>query len=303
MLKPMSMIKTLRANLAEEGILPKNIKEVFDLTNLYRNVWGKPKETRIKWAEGLNVNHVSQVENLDYLIFLDCASAYIERNQETARKFVEILNNVGISYGFLGPDEACDGNDILMMGEEGLFEDLANENIHKIKEYNIKKIITLSPHSYNALKNLYPQIDEDFNVDVVHYTQFLSNLIKSKRLKPKKILGKTATYHDPCYLGRHNAIYDEPRDILNNILLSPIKEMFYCKDKSICCGGGGGGLWIEKEDGIIMEQIRILHALELNVDVLVTACPFCTQQFETAKEDLNASIEIKDIIELVFESL
>jgi Fe-S oxidoreductase len=303
-LEPRSYIESLRRDLVEEGVVPETIKKVLEDTSKYGNVWGKPEEERSRWADGLEIKHISEVKDFDFLLFVDCSSSYVERNQETTRKLVDVLNKAGVKFGFLGNEEKCDGNEVLRMGEEGLFEDLARENITKFKEYGVKKIITLSPHSFHALKNEYSKLDPELKVEVMHYTQFLRDLIKEGRLNLKKNLNIKATYHDPCYLGKHNSIYEEPREVLQAIPGLDFTEMELTREKSVCCGGGGGGLWIERGKGIIMEQVRLRQALDLDVDVLATACPFCTQQLEAAKEDLGETrLEVRDIIELVHEAI
>jgi Fe-S oxidoreductase len=290
-------------DLVEEGAIPETIKKVLEDVSRYGNVWGKLGEDRSRWADGLEIKHVSEVREFEFLLFVGCSSSYVERNQETAKEFVDVLNEARAKFCFLGNEERCSGNEVLRMGEEGLFESLAKENIDKFRKYGIKKIVTLSPHSFHALKNEYPKLDPDLKIEVMHYTQFLWSLIKQGKLKLKKNLDLKATYHDPCYLGRHNSVYEEPRDILRSIPGLELKEMAFTRERSVCCGGGGGGLWIERGKGVIMEQVRLRQALDLGVDVIATSCPFCTQQLEAAKEDLGEAIEVKDIVELVREAI
>jgi Fe-S oxidoreductase len=302
-LEPRTIIESLRMDLVEEGAIPETIKKVLEDVSRYGNVWGKLGEDRSRWADGLEIKHVSEVREFEFLLFVGCSSSYVERNQETAKEFVDVLNEARAKFCFLGNEERCSGYEVLRMGEEGLFESLAKENIDKFRKYGIKKIVTLSPHSFHALKNEYPKLDPDLKIEVMHYTQFLWSLIKQGKLKLKKNLDLKATYHDPCYLGRHNSVYEEPRDILRSIPGLELKEMAFTRERSVCCGGGGGGLWIERGKGVIMEQVRLRQALDLGVDVIATSCPFCTQQLEAAKEDLGEAIEVKDIVELVREAI
>jgi Fe-S oxidoreductase len=257
-----------------------------------------------QWAEGLEIKTVAEDKGFEYLLFVGDSSSYVERNQETAKKFVEVLHKAGVRFAFLGNEERSSGNEILRMGEEGLFEALAEENIAKFKKYNVKKIVTLSPHGFHALKNEYPKLDPELKVEVMHYTQLFCDLLKGGKLKLTKKVNKKVTYQDSCYLGKHNSIYEEPREILRAIPGLELIEMDYVKERGVCCGGGGGGLWIERGDGVKVEEIRFKQALDMDVDVLVTACPFCTQQFEAAKEDAGKDfLEIRDIIELVYEAM
>jgi len=300
---PRVYIEDLRKALVEEGAIPKTMKEVFANASKHGNVWGKPRNERSKWADGLKIKSFSQAKGLDILLFVGCEGSYVERNQETAKKLVGVLNKAEVKFGFLGNEERCSGNEVLRMGEEGLFESLAGENINKFREYGVEKIITLSPHSFHVLKNEYPKLDPDLKVEVMHYTQFLCGLIKEGKLKLTKKVDKKVTYQDPCYLGKHNAIYEEPREILRAIPGLELIEMDYVKDKSVCCGGGGGGVWMERGKGVNVEEIRFKQAVDVGVDVLATACPFCTQQLEAANEDSDRHLEVKDIIELVYEAI
>jgi len=302
-LRPRDYIESLRKDLVEEGEVPKIVMEVFESALKYGNVWGKPKDQRSKWAEGLKIKTVSEAEDFEYLLFVGDSSSYVDRNQETAKKFVNILNKAGVKFAYLGNEERSSGNEILRMGEEGLFESLAEENIANFKKYGVKKIIALSPHSFHALKNEYPKLDPDLNIEVLHYTQCLNALIKQGKIKLKKKVNKKVTYQDPCYLAKHNSIYEEPREILHAIPGLELIEMEFIKEKGVCCGGGGGGVWIERGDGTKVEDFRFNEAIDLNVDAIATACPFCTQMLEAAKEEYgDSNIEIKDIIELVYEA-
>jgi Fe-S oxidoreductase len=297
-------IEALRKELVEHGEVPKTVKEVFKSEVQNGNVWGKPKNQRINWAEGLDIKLASETKSFEYLLFVGDSSAYVPRNQTTARLFVEILNKIGISFAILGNEERSSGNEVLRMGEEALFEVLAEENISNFKKYNVKKIVTLSPHGFHALKNEYPKLDPDLRIEVLHYTQLLYDLIKEGKLKFIKTVNKKVTYHDPCYIGRHNAIYDEPRKILNAIPGLELIEMDYMKNTAVCCGGGGGGIWIERGDGVMVDELRFSQAVRTKAEVLATACPLCAQQFEAVNENSkDKPLVVKDIIELVYEAL
>ena len=230
-LEPWRYIESLRKDLVEEGVIPKNVKEVLESASKYGNTWGKPKAERSQWAEGLKIERVSEAKDFDFLIFVGDSSSYVPRNQETAKKLVEVLNKAKVKFAFLGNEERNCGNEILRLGEEGLFESLARENIAKFKEYNVKKIVTLSPHSFHALKNEYPKLDPDLKIEVLHYTQFLYGLLKEGKLNFTNKLDIKTTYQDSCYLGKHNSIYEEPREILRAIPGVELIEMDYCEGK------------------------------------------------------------------------
>ena len=303
-LDPRVYIESLRKELVLEGVVPVTLMKVLENASKFGNVWGHSIKKRAKWAEGIEIKTVAEAKDFDFILFVGDSSSYVERNQETAKIFVNLLNKAGVKFAFLGNEEKSSGNEILRMGEEGLFEMLAEENINNFKKYNIQKIVTLSPHSFHALKNEYPKLDPDLNIEVMHYTQLLSSLLKEGKLKFTKKLDKKVTYHDSCYLGRHNSIYEEPREILRAIPGLELIEMDFVKEYGICCGGGGGGVWIERGDGVKVEEIRFAQASALNVDILATACPFCTQQFEAVLEGIEKKpLEVKDIIELVQEAM
>ena len=302
--EPRKYIESLRKELVERGVAPKTFMEVFNSASQNGNVWGKPKNQRMKWAEGLDVKLASETRDFEYLLFVGDSSAYVPKNQTTVRLFVGILDKLGVNYAILGNEERSSGNEVLRMGEEALFEALAEENIASFKKYNVKKIITLSPHGFHALKNEYPMLDPDLQIEVLHYTEFLSRLIEEGKLKFTKEVNKKVTYHDPCYLGRHNSLYDEPRKILNAIPGLKLMEMAYVKRDAVCCGGGGGGVWMERGNGIRVDEIRFNQAVQTKADILATACPLCAQQFEAVNENsMENPIEVKDIIELVYEAM
>jgi Fe-S oxidoreductase len=244
-----------------------------------------------------------QAGDFEYLLFLG-DSAFVERNQETIQRLVNVLNKSGVRFAYLGNEEKSSGNEILRMGEIGLFEMLAEHNIGLFKKYGVKKIIALSPHSFHALKNEYPKIDPDLKVEVIHYTKLICDLLKDGKISYSKEFNVKAAYHDSCYLGKHNSIYEEPREILRAIPGLEVVEMDYIMEKGVCCGGGGGGQWIERGDGVVVENVRFKQAVDMDLDVLATACPVCAQQFEAAREHFPEShLVVKDVIELVYDAL
>lgn len=303
-LDPRVYVEALRKDFLLEGAVPKNLGQVLGYASMYGNVWGKSKEKRARWAEGLEIKTVSEAKDFEFLLFVGDSSSYVDRNQETAKKFVDVLNRAGVKFAFLGNEERSSGNEVLRMGEEGLFEMLATENIDNFKKYRVQKVVTLSPHSFHALKNEYPKLDPDLNIEVMHYTQFLCSLLKEGRLNFTKKLDTRVTYHDSCYLGRHNSVYEEPRELLRAIPGLELVEMDFVKEYGICCGGGGGGVWMERGDGVRVEELRFAQASALHVDILATACPFCTQMFGAVLEDMKEKpFEVKDIIEMMHEAM
>jgi len=223
--------------------------------------------------------------------------------KKVAKATAAILNQAGVDFGILGPKENCCGESIRKTGDEELFKRLARENIKTFIDNGVKKILVSSPHCYHTFKNEYPEFMANF--EVVHITQFLFQLIQEGKLEITKEYGKKVTYHDPCYLGRHNGIYDEPREVLEKIPGLELCEMPDCRVNSLCCGGGGGRVWMETHKGERFSELRLEQAMGLGAEVLVTACPYCITMLEDGRValDIAEKIEIKDITEIVQEVL
>jgi Fe-S oxidoreductase len=256
------------------------------------------------WAEGLNVKTFPNVTKADVLFFVCCSTAYDIRNRQIARTMATILNRLGVDYATLGEEEWCCGDHILRMGEKGLFEMLAEHNVAVFQKFNAKRIVTVSPHCYNTFKNDKPY--KDLALNVQHYTQFLAEIIEKGKLKPTKPYKKRVAYHDPCFLGKRNQIYNEPRYILQSINGLELVEMRRTRESSFCCGGGAGRVWTEEAEPEKRPCVnRVREALELGVDVIAVACPFCVTTLEDAIKvlEVEGKIAVKDILEILKETL
>ena len=266
------------------------------------NPIGEERKTRADWAQGLSVNTFE--EEMELLYFPGCYLSYDPRLKKVAAATAAILNKAGIEYGILGTKENCCGESIRKTGNEEVFKRLAIANIKTFIEHGVKKILVSSPHCYHTFKNEYPEFMVNF--EVIHITQFISQLINEGRLEVTKEYAKKVTYHDPCYLGRHNDIYDEPRDTLEKIPGLEFMEMEDCRQDSLCCGGGGGRVWMETPKGERFSDLRVEQASGIGAEVLVTACPYCISHFEDSKLSLEdaedgAGLEVKDITEIIQE--
>jgi Fe-S oxidoreductase len=263
------------------------------------NPLNEKRKDRADWAEGLSVKTFT--EGTEILYFPGCYLSYDPRLKKVARATANILNRTGIDFGILGSKENCCGESIRKTGDEELFKRLARENIKTFIENGVKKILVSSPHCYHTFKNEYPEFMVNF--EVVHITQYLSELINEKRLELTKEYGKKVTYHDPCYLGRHNGIYDEPREALKRIPGIELIEMPDSLEDSLCCGGGGGRIWMETPKGERFSDLRVEQAVGVGAEVLVTSCPYCITHFEESRLNLEDSeaTEIKDITEILQE--
>jgi Fe-S oxidoreductase len=263
------------------------------------NPLNEARKDRANWAEGLSVKTFT--EGMGILYFPGCYLSYDPRLKKVARATAEILNRAGVDYGILGDKENCCGESIRKTGEEELFRRLARENIKTFIDNGVKKILVSSPHCYHTFTNEYPEFMVHF--EVIHLSQYLFGLIYEGRLEFTKEYEKKVTYHDPCYLGRHNDIYDEPREILKKIPGLELNEMPDSRVDSLCCGGGGGRIWMETPKGERFSDLRLEQAMGVGAEVLVTSCPYCIANFEDSRLtlDVTENLEVKDITEIIQE--
>ena len=297
------VMRALRRTIVGVGIgyVPDSLRITMKNISALGNPLGEAREKRADWAKGLDVKAFS--EGTELLYFPCCIPAFDPPRRTIARAAASVLRKAEIDFGILGAEETCCGESVRKMGNEAVFQSLAQSNIAVFAEKGVRKIITTSPHCYNTFKNEYHEVGGDF--EVTHYTQYFAQLIKEGRLKFTKQLNKRVTYHDPCYLGRHNGIYDEPRQILEAIPGLELVEMPSSRENSLCCGGGGGGIWMEIKKGERLSDLRIEQAIEVGAEVLATACPYCICNFaDSVLTEAKAEIfEIKDISELVLEAI
>jgi Fe-S oxidoreductase len=261
------------------------------------NPLNEDRAKRADWAEGMSVKPFT--EEMEILFFGCCYLSYDPRMKKVAKATAEILNKAGVSFGILGTRESCCGESIRKTGAEDTYKSLARENIKTFIDSGVRKIVVSSPHCYETFKKEYPEFMVSF--EVIHMTEFLLELFKEGRLEIAGEYGKKVTYHDPCYLGRHNGIYDEPRKILGSIPGLTFTEMAASRSNSLCCGGGGGRVWMETEKGERFSDIRLEQVRDVGAEVLVTACPYCISTFEDSRLTLELEdvLEIKDITEIV----
>jgi Fe-S oxidoreductase len=296
------VMRAMRRLLVPDGVVPASIPNLRGIMTSFASVgnpWGQEPKDRANWAKGLGVKEFG--EDTELLYFPCCYPSYDPRLKKVAQATVNILNKAGVDFGILGPKENCCGESIRKAGNETLFKRLARENIKTFIENGVKKILASSPHCYHTFKNEYPEFKVNF--DVVHISQYLFELINEGKLKLTKEYGKKVTYHDPCYLGRHNGIYDEPREVLKKIPGLELVEMADSREDSLCCGMGGGRIWMETAKDERFSDLRLEQAIGVGAEVLVTSCPYCITQFEDSRLTLKDSevIQIKDITEILQE--
>lgn len=265
------------------------------------NPLGEERSTRDAWAKGLGIK--PWAEGMEILYYVGCYFSHDPRMQKVARATTGILQKAGVDFGILGTKESCCGESIRKTGNEEVFKKLARENIGTFIANGVKRILVSSPHCYHTFANEYPEFMVNF--EIVHITEYLAELIAEGRLDLAGTYAKKVTYHDPCYLGRHNSIYEPPRDLLQGISGLDLVEMEASRDKSLCCGGGGGRIWMETPKGERFSDIRLEQAKGVDAEVLVTSCPYCISNFEDSKLSLpdDVPLVIKDVTEVIWEAL
>jgi Fe-S oxidoreductase len=287
---------SLRRIATEYGAFPDAVTPIVTVSDSLRaegNPFNMERAKRADWAADLPVKTFS--EGMEILYFPGCYLSYDPRLKKVAAATARILDKAGVDFGILGSKESCCAESIRKTGNEALFKQLARENIKSFIDHGVKKILVSSPHCLHTFRNEYPQFSVHF--EVVHISEFLRELIRDGRLKPTREYAKKITWHDPCYLGRHNGIFDAPREVLKSI--SELVEMESHRENSFCCGGGGGRIWMETPKGERFSDLRVKQAVETGAEVLVTACPYCITNFTDSS--LGQNIEVKDITEIVQE--
>jgi Fe-S oxidoreductase len=256
---------------------------------------------RTAWTAGVAVTALSDGGRAEWLLWVGCASALNERNHAPLRALVRLLQTAGVDLGILGDEETCTGDPARRMGNEYLFQMFARQNIETLTRYGVTRIVTGCPHCYNTLKHEYPQFGGHF--EVWHHTQLLERLVADGRLRPSSAVEATVTFHDPCYLGRHNGEYDAPRRVLAAIPGMRSVEMAQCRERGFCCGAGGGLYWVEDRVGQRVSHVRTRHAVATGAQVVATACPFCMLMLEDGAVATEAAVRPQDVAELLARSV
>jgi Fe-S oxidoreductase/nitrate reductase gamma subunit len=278
-----------------------------ELKLLYKNLqtrsdpYGMGKSQRLEWTEGLDIKKASEQE-VEYLYWVGCVASLDDRNRKIARAFSTIMQKAGVSFGVLGPDEKCCGDPLRRTGNEYQYMEIAEGNVELLKELGVKKIVTACPHCYNTLKNDYPQMGGNF--EVFHHTEFMAKLAKEGKISISPTAEGITTYHDPCYLGRVNQVFDQPRDLVSRVVKGKFVELGRNHNEGFCCGGGGGRIWMEEHHKRI-NHARMDEAIEAAANTVVTACPYCLIMMEDAIKDKEKGETMKalDLSELIVKGL
>lgn len=298
-------IVELRRNLVmEQGDFPPEAQEALQSLETNFNPYGVAWDRRDVWAEGLDVPRRREQDrpNRDLLYWVGCAAAYDRRNQQVARAMVKILRAAGLRFSILGPKEKCTGDPARRIGNEYLAQTLMTENVETLEGHGVRRILVTCPHCFNTLKNEYP--DFGGNYEVVHHTQLIRELLRQGRLEPGEV-DLDFAFHDSCYLGRHNGVYDEPREALTSLEGLRLREMPRCRHNQLCCGAGGGRMWMEERVGKRVNVERTEEALATGADGVAVACPFCMTMMEDGAKAVGAEarFQARDVAEIVADAL
>ncbi len=282
---------------------PKELNTALKGLERNGNPWGIGYDKRADWANGLGVKTMADDADVDYLLWVGCAGSFDDRTKKVSTSLVKILQKAGVDFAILGVEEKCTGDFARRVGNEMLYQMMAQENIETLNNYKVKKIIAACPHCLNTLKHEYPQMGG--NYQVIHHTEFIDQLVKEGKITLSKTLGDALTYHDPCYLGRYNSVYEQPRSILKTISKDGLKELDRHARESFCCGAGGGRMWMEETIGKRINLERAEEIIDQKVATVAVGCPFCLTMLEDGMKELDKEEEIKtrDIAELVADSL
>ncbi len=297
----LNMVRAAKAEMVEQGKIPAEARDFLENIQVHGNPYGAPKSRRGDW---MGKTAMDLYQGHEYLYYVGCVGSYDTRAQEAARKLGKLFQESGVSFGVLGKEECCDGNEVRNLGEEALFEMMAENNIAQFKGLGVEKVVTLSPHSYNVIKNDYPHYGGDF--EIIHYTQLLQELIEGGRLGLSAEVPARITFHDPCFLGRWNGVYEEPRSILKAVPGVTLVEMEHSREGALCCGGGGGNFSMDLLGGSpdSPARRRVREALDTGANILAVACPKCLTVLEDAVkvEGLDDRLMVKDIAEIAYEA-
>jgi len=303
-LEPLEVLIGLRGLQIEEGRVQPTVRDALESIFKDGNPWGSPRAKRLDWASDLEVEILEPEaeKTTDVLLFICCTDCYDPRVMKAAQALIKVLNAAEVDYGLIGEEESCCGSEVRRLGEEGLFEMCDEENVELLNSFNVNRIVTISPHCYNTLKKEYHGLKHP----VLHYTELVAELLEDGKLEIPNEIPKVVTYHDPCFLGKQNDIYDEPRYIITRIPGVDFREFDRCRERSLCCEGGGGKMWVESESTEErLAEVRVDSAKEMGAEVIAVACPFCLLTLEDATKvkGVEEEMRVLDILELLAEAL
>ncbi len=303
-IEQMPRIIQMRRHLVEtEATFPEELLNLFENMEGRSNPWGIAPSERTKWCSQLEVKPFEK-DTTEYLFYVGCAGSFDSRNKHVSVAVAQLLDKAGVSWGILGKDEKCCGDSVRRLGNEYVFDKMAKENVALFRERGVRKVITQCPHCFSTLKNDYRQYG--LELEVIHHSELLRNLVQDGRLKLDKTTAEMGAtlFHDSCYLGRHNDVYDAPRDVIEMATGTAPSEMGRNRNNAFCCGAGGGRMWMEEHTGERINLTRVKEALEEQPDTICVACPYCLTMFEDGLKDLNTgSVRVRDVAEVMAEAV
>ena len=303
-IEQMPKIIELRRHLVEsDAKFPEELLNLFENMEGRSNPWGIAPSERTKWCSQLNVKPFEK-DTTEYLLYVGCAGSFDSRAKHVSVSLTQLLDKAGISWGILGKDEKCCGDSVRRLGNEYVFDKMAKENVATFIERGVTKVITQCPHCFTTLKNDYRQYG--LELEVIHHSELLRNLVRDGRLTVDKTTGEmgTTVFHDSCYLGRHNDVYEAPREVLAAATGAAPAEMERTRNNAFCCGAGGGRMWMEEHVGERINITRVKEALEQKPDTICVACPYCMTMFEDGLKDVKAdNVRVRDVAEVMAEAI
>ncbi len=304
----MPKIVDMRRHLAmEEAVLPDTMEKALGSLESRGHPYAGTQFSRLDWMKGLQVPQRADIQECDVLLWVGCGGALVERNQRVTRAMAQLLEKAGVKYAVLGREERCTGDPARRMGNEFLYQNLARENIATLQRYQVKTVVTACPHCFNTIRNEYPELGGNF--EVLHHSQFLERLVSEGKLSPNAQSEAKVTFHDPCYLGRQNRIFDAPRQLVQISVRPPSVEMEKSREKSFCCGGGGGMSFVDEPANQRVNQERARQVLETGADVVAVGCPFCMTMLEDGVNAVRSAdpstrpTKVLDVAELLWDSV
>jgi Fe-S oxidoreductase len=297
------IIDMRRSLVLEESRFPKEAQGALRNIEGQGNPYGLPKAQRADWAQGLGIKTVAEHPNAEYLYFVGCAASYDEANQAVARAFIQLLQKAGVDVAILGGAETCNGDPARRIGNEYLYQMQAQQNIEAMNAAGVKKVIATCPHCFNTIKNEFPQFGGRY--EVIHHTELLAQLIAEGRLRPNKAIEGKFTYHDSCYLGRWNDIYDPPRAVVEAIPGAELVEIERHHKRGFCCGAGGGRMWMEEKIGTRINHERVEQTLRTQAPRVATACPFCLTMFREgiSAKGVEGRLQVQDLAQYLADAV
>jgi Fe-S oxidoreductase len=259
------------------------------------------QSSRAEWAEGLGVRILEDGSPPEYLYWVGCAGSFDDRAKKISQDVVRVLQRAGVPFTILGPGELCTGDPARRMGNEYLFQQLAEQNVHTLNAKGVRKVIANCPHCFNTIRNEYPDFGGDY--EVIHHTELFADLVRSGRLSPTEEVEGLIAYHDPCYLGRHNQVYDAPRDVLDRVPGLDTVEMPRHRERGFCCGAGGARMWMEEPAGKRINVERMDEAVSTGAGKVGVACPYCLIMLDDGVKSKGDEVEVLDVAQVVRRSI